>query len=162
MNITGPSSRKDTARIRLPAFALLRRVGLMMVLLVLGCVSLSPDLVDSGAIAIEGIDSRTVRVGDVQARVIDNRLTVSGYLEKHFTTRWRGKGYLYIKFLGENGAVLGQAAVPYHRTEPRSRWLHFSETFAVRPDDVRIIRVTHCVGAQPIDSQALSQGLCSD
>lgn len=73
----------------------------------------------------------------------DGTLHVSGRLEKRDAGRSPIRGRLSIEVLGDDGRVLAQGSSPYYRLSPKTGLSTYAREFAVRPADVRSVRVVH-------------------
>ena len=108
-----------------------------------GCASMAPDLVSTGAVRVERVDSDEARLGRVYVREDDGTLHVSGRLEKRDAGRSPIRGRPSIEVLGDDGRVLAQRVSAYYRLSPKMELSTYSREFAVRPADVRTVRVVH-------------------
>ncbi len=141
MNASGsiPSVRTS---VKVPgARALLKIAGL---LLLSACTGLTPDLVVTGELKVERVDSHSVRIGLVQAQAIDKELYISGHLDETFSGRGRIPGHIDIEILGEDGRILSQTTTRAVESSPKASEAHFSATLTLPSrSDMQSIRVIH-------------------
>ena len=122
----------------------LRGVSLMLMLwAVAGCSSLSANLASDGNMQIERVDSHNAMIGQVHVGGVADGVRVAGSLRKTFLRRGRIPGHLHIEMRAADGTVLATRVTRYHRRFAKSGRAYFSQTLAVRPDDVRTVRLVH-------------------
>ena len=126
-----------------------RRFGLSGILLMLvlganaGCSSLPPNLASAGRLQIDRVDSNNAMIGQVHVGAVADGVRVSGSLRKTFLRRGRIPGHLHIEMRAADGTVLETRVTRYHRRFAKSGRAYFAQTLAVRPDDVRTVRLVH-------------------
>jgi hypothetical protein len=108
-----------------------------------GCSSLPPNLASAGRLQIERVDSNNAIIGQVHVGAVADGVRVSGSLRKTFLRRGRIPGHLHIEMRAADGAVLETRVTRYHRHSAKSGRAYFVQTLAVRPDDVRTVRLVH-------------------
>ena len=118
-------------------------LGLFMVISVVGCAGLIPDLVANEEVTLERIDSRSAHVRQVRVWAEGSALKVSGTLSRLYSHRGPIPGHLHIEAFGDREVSLARTTAPFHRRSLKARKVHFSETLQVDPHQVRKIRVIH-------------------
>lgn len=118
-------------------------IGLLLAFVLLGCASLPPNLVSTGAVTVERIDSSKAEIGSLYVGGSNGRLVINGRLEKRYEGRSPIPGHVQIQMLAKDGAILEEAYVRHYRHNPESGASYFSQEFGVRPQDVRTVRVIH-------------------
>jgi hypothetical protein len=110
---------------------------------VAGCSSLPADLTSDDNVQIERVDSNTAIIGQVHVGAVADGVRVAGSLRKTFLRRGQIPGHLHIEMRAADGTVLATRVTRYHRRLAKSGLAYFSQTLAVRPDDVRTVRLVH-------------------
>ena len=119
-------------------------VPLLLALALTGCAGFPSDrTATTAAISIERFDSPSARIETVQFRDDHGRLEVSGRLQKRHAGRSPIPGHLHIAALGWDGALLAQTTTRYRRLNPKQGSSEFRQDLAVRPEQVRMVRVIH-------------------
>lgn len=108
-----------------------------------GCAALQQNHASNPAVQVITKDSLNGHVSLVQTRVIEDHVTVNGYVEKRFHRGGMIPGKLVIAAIGRDGQVLQEVESDYHRRFAKSSRAYFAETLAVNPDEVKLVRVTH-------------------
>ena len=122
----------------------LRGISLMlMVWAVAGCSTLPPNLASDSRLQIDRVDSNNAIIGQVRVGDSTDGVRVSGSLRKTFLRRGRIPGHLHIELIAADGAVLATRVTRYQRRSAKSGRAYFAQTLAVKPNDVRAVRLVH-------------------
>ena len=115
----------------------------LTLLAAIGCSSLSPNLASNGKVGIERVDSNNVIIGQTQVAAVADGVRISGSVRKTFQQRGQIPGHLHIELLAADGTILESSVVRYHRRFAKSGRAYFTQTLAVRPDNVNAVRLVH-------------------
>lgn len=118
-------------------------VSLASVTILPGCATLTPDLVSSGKLTVDRVNSGQARIGRVLVQKKTGDLEVFGELYRLRTGHSRIPGHLHIKVSDQHGSPLAETTSDYHRYSIKSRQASFLVTLSVRPDEAAKVEVIH-------------------
>jgi len=109
-------------------------VSLASVILLSGCTTLTTELVSSGKLTVDRVNSGQARIGRVLVQKKAGGLEVFGELYRLRPGRSRIPGHLHIKMYSQDGKTLAETASGYRKLSIKSRQSSFSATLPVRAD----------------------------
>jgi hypothetical protein len=122
------------------------QIGILALLLCLAFpVAAGPagDLVASGSVRLERVDSSRIRIGRVTVQRENRRLIVNGLLRRHLLYRNSLLEHLHISAYDEQGRLLVEKIDHYRGTSNKSRLVSFTDILPVRADEVAKISIRH-------------------
>lgn len=122
------------------------RIGILALLLCLAlpvAAGLPGDLVASGSLRLERVDSSRVRIGRVTIQREGAGLIVDGLVRRHLIYRNSLLEHLHIRAYDKQGRLLVEKIDHYRGNSSKSRLVSFMEILPVRADEVAKISIRH-------------------